>query len=333
VPRVHAVVLSGGSAYGLAAADGVMAWLEERGRGFPVPGAVVPIVPAAVVFDLGRGGDVAARPVAATGRAAADAAADGPVQQGAVGAGTGAVAGGLKGGTGTASVRLDDGSVVAALAVVNAAGSAVDPASGLLLGARALPPGEAPEVTAAGRAALRAVPRPAPALGRATTLAVVATDAALDKAGCRRLATMGHDGLARALSPVHTVLDGDVVFGLATGARPAPDVPGLLALHAAAADVVTRAVARGVLAARSTTTPGGSWPGTGSWRPREAVERRRRPAQSLCGFRRSPGAGGRRRGWRSAASSSAGGRCGTRRRRRGRSRPRRSGPAGACPGR
>jgi L-aminopeptidase/D-esterase-like protein len=89
----------------------------------------------------------------------------------------------------------------------------------------------------------------------------VATDAALDKAGCRRLATMGHDGLARALSPVHTVLDGDVVFGLSTAARPAPDVPGLLALHAAAADVVTRAVARGVLAARSTTTAGGSWPG------------------------------------------------------------------------
>ncbi len=261
VPRVHAVVLSGGSAYGLAAADGVMAWLEERGRGFPVPGAVVPIVPAAVVFDLGRGGDVAARPVAATGRAAADAAADGPVEQGAVGAGTGAVAGGLKGGVGTASVRLGDGSVVAALAVVNAAGSAVDPATGLLLAARALPPGEAPDVTEAGRAALRAVPRAAPALGRATTLAVVATDAALDKAGCRRLATMGHDGLARALSPVHTVLDGDVVFGLATGTRPAPGLPGLLALHTAAADVVTRAVARGVLAARSTTTPGGSWPG------------------------------------------------------------------------
>jgi L-aminopeptidase/D-esterase-like protein len=261
VPRVHAVVLSGGSAYGLAAADGVMAWLEERGRGFPVPGAVVPIVPAAVVFDLGRGGDVAARPAAVTGRAAADAAADGPVEQGAVGAGTGAVAGGLKGGVGTASVRLDDGSVVAALAVVNAAGSAVDPATGLLLAARALPPGEAPDVTGTGRAALRAVPRPAPALGRATTLAVVATDAALDKAGCRRLATMGHDGLARALSPVHTVLDGDVVFGLATGTGPAPDLPGLLALHAAAADVVTRAVARGVLAARSTTTPGGSWPG------------------------------------------------------------------------
>ncbi len=261
VQRVHAVVLSGGSAYGLAAADGVAAWLEERGRGFGVPGGVVPIVPAAVVFDLGRGGDFRARPDAATGRAAAGAAADGPVAQGAVGAGTGAVAGGLKGGVGTASVRLDDGSVVAALAVVNAAGSAVDPATGLLLGARALRPGEAPDVTDAGRAALRALPAAVPALGRATTLAVVATDVALDKAGCRRLATMGHDGLARALSPVHTVLDGDVVFGLSTAARPAPDVPGLLALHAAAADAVTRAVAKGVLAARSTTTPGGSWPG------------------------------------------------------------------------
>ncbi|MCX6462521.1 MAG: P1 family peptidase, partial [Pseudonocardiales bacterium] len=139
---------------------------------------------------------------------------------------------------------------------------ALDPATGTLLGARALRPSDgAPPVGAAAREALAAVPTPLAALGAATTLAVVATDLALDKAGCARLATMGHDGLARALAPVHTVLDGDVVFGLSTADRPAPDVPGLLALHAAAADVVTRAVARGVLAAGTTTTPAGSWPG------------------------------------------------------------------------
>lgn len=262
VQRVHAVVLSGGSAYGLATAHGVMAWLEERGTGFAVPGGVVPIVPAAVVFDLGRGGSFTARPDAATGRAAAEAASDGPVAEGVVGAGRGATAGGLKGGTGTASTVLAGGAVVAALAVVNAAGSPVDAETGLLLGARALHDRDAPPtVTPAGRGALAALPAVVPALGTATTLAVVATDLALDKAGCARLATMGHDGLARALSPVHTVLDGDVVFGLSTAARPAPDLPGLLALHAAAADVVTRAVARGVLAAATTTTPAGTWPG------------------------------------------------------------------------
>ena len=133
VQRVHAVVLSGGSAFGLAAADGVMARLAAAGVGFAVPGAVVPIVPAAVLFDLGRGGpasDPALRPTAATGAAAVDAAADGPVTQGVVGAGTGALIGGLKGGIGTASAVLDDGTTVAALAAVNAAGSAVDLATG-----------------------------------------------------------------------------------------------------------------------------------------------------------------------------------------------------------
>lgn len=262
VQRVHAVVLSGGSAYGLAAADGVMAHLEASGVGFAVPGAVVPIVPAAVVFDLGRGGDVRARPTAATGAAACDAACDGPVEQGSVGAGTGAVAGGLKGGVGTASTLLGSGAVVAALAVVNAAGSAVDPGTGQLLGARLGWAGEFPAGSAdaaALRAAAGAAPRPGP--GTATTLAVVATDLTLDKAGCARLATMGHDGLARALSPVHTVFDGDVVFALSTASRPAPGPPELWELHAAAADVVTRAVVHGVLAAGTVTTAGGSWPG------------------------------------------------------------------------
>jgi L-aminopeptidase/D-esterase-like protein len=264
VPHVHAVVLSGGSAFGLAATDGVMERLEAEGVGFPVPGAVVPIVPAAVLFDLGRGGradDPARRPTAATGAAAVDAASSGPVAQGSVGAGAGAVVGGLKGGVGTASAVLDDsdaaGVTVAALAVVNAAGSAVDPVTGGLLGVRIGLPGEfaPPPVDDVAREALRALARATrPRLGTATTLAVVATDATLDTAGCGRLAVMGHDGLARALSPVHTVVDGDTVFGLSTADRPAPNLAGLLALQAAAAEVVTRAVVHAVLAAETVTT-------------------------------------------------------------------------------
>lgn len=256
VQRVHAVVLSGGSAYGLATAGGVMERLEAAGEGFAVPGGVVPIVPAAVVFDLGRGGSFELRPDASTGAAAYAAAGDGPVAQGGVGAGTGAVAGGLKGGIGSASLVLDDGSTVAALVVVNAVGSAVDARTGELLGARYGLPGEfAPVDVPPGVAdALRPAPGP-PAPGTATTLVVVATDATLDKAGCARLATMGHDGLARALSPVHTAMDGDTVFGLSTAVRPTPELPGLVALQAAAADVVARSVAHAVLAARTA----GAW--------------------------------------------------------------------------
>jgi L-aminopeptidase/D-esterase-like protein len=265
VQRVHAIVLSGGSAFGLAAADGVMARLAAAGVGFPVPGAVVPIVPAAVLFDLGRGGradDPALRPTAATGAAAVDVASEEPVAQGGVGAGVGAVAGGLKGGIGTASAVLESGVTVAALAAVNAAGSAVDPGTGGLLGARFGRPDEfaLPVVDAAARAALRVVAESVrPRLGTATTLAVVATDAPLDKAGCARLAAMGHDGLARALAPVHTALDGDTVFGLSTGARPALDLVGLVTLQAAAAEVVSRAVVHAVLAAETVTTPAGTF--------------------------------------------------------------------------
>jgi len=261
VTQVHAVVLSGGSAYGLAAADGVMARLEAAGVGFAVPGGVVPIVPAAVVFDLGRGPfDV--RPDAATGAAAYDAARGGPVGQGVVGAGTGAVAGGLKGGVGSASAVLDGGAMVAALVVVNAIGSVVDLRTGELHGARVGLAGEFPPHVpdAAALDELRRAAAPsAPALGTATTLAVVATDVTLDKSGCARLATMGHDGLARAISPVHTVLDGDTVFALSTAARRAPDLPELVALHAAAADVVSRAIAHALLAATSVTSLGQTW--------------------------------------------------------------------------
>lgn len=269
VERVHAVVLTGGSAFGLAVADGVMAHLERHGIGYEVGagGPRVPIVPAAVVFDLGRGGDAAHRPGPASGVAACEAASRDAVVEGAVGAGTGAVAGGLKGGVGTASQELDDGSTVAALVVVNAVGSVLDPATGELWGARHLLAGERdpgvpdlPAVQDFQRELLAQRAAGAPAAGGATTLVVVATDRTLTKAQCAKVAGISHDGLARAISPVHTMFDGDTAFALATSERPAPTPFELHALLAAAADCTTRAVVRAVLAAERTTTPAGAWP-------------------------------------------------------------------------
>jgi L-aminopeptidase/D-esterase-like protein len=258
VRHVDAVVLSGGSAYGLAAADGVMRWLEEHGRGVAMDGGVVPIVPAAVVFDLPVGG-WACRPTADFGYAAADSAAT-EVAVGTVGAGSGARVGVLKGGVGTASVTLDSGVTVGAIVVVNAAGDAVDPATGLPWQADqieefglARPPDEQIAAYADRHTELSPLN---------TTIAVVATDAALSPAGCRRVAVAAHDGLARTIRPCHTPLDGDTVFALATGAlevppdpeTPAsmsPEVPLITEVGAAAADVLARAVLVGVLAAES----------------------------------------------------------------------------------
>ncbi|MFD9975372.1 P1 family peptidase [Streptomyces sp. NPDC059017] len=271
VQRIEAIVLTGGSAFGLDSASGVMAWLEERGRGVPAgrePGQVVPVVPAACVFDLGRGGDWRARPDASTGRAAVEAAArtesGAPVQEGSVGAGTGAVVGRIKGGVGTAGTVLGDGTTVAALVVANAAGSALDPDTGVLygrhfFGARPVPP--APEVHAAAlhRLARASEHNGAPPLN--TTLAVVATDADLTRAQAHKLAGTAHDGIARAVRPVHLLNDGDTVFALATGTRPLEGHPlALNAVLAAGADVVTRAVVRAVLAAESVHGPGGDFP-------------------------------------------------------------------------
>lgn len=276
VDRVHAITLSGGSAFGLAAADGVMQCLVGEGEGFPVggPGEVVPIVPAAVLFDLGRGGDFRARPDAAEGRRACEAATSAGPALGGVGAGTGAQAGGLRGGVGSASAVLPDGTTVAALVVVNAVGSVVDPASGELYGARHLLPGDLEglglvpgtvlrrpaeeEVRAARERARTPGPGGLPRV-LATTIGVVATDVTLTKARCAKVAGVGHDGLARAINPVHTMTDGDTLFTLATGARDAPDVAGLQALLQTAAECVTRAVVRGILAADSVTTPAGTW--------------------------------------------------------------------------
>ncbi|MGW3112033.1 P1 family peptidase [Streptomyces sp. NPDC001091] len=270
VRKVDAVVLSGGSAYGLDAASGVMAWLEERGRGVRVgPGAgqVVPVVPAACLFDLGRGGDFRARPDAGTGRAAVEAAAasapGAPVAEGSVGAGTGAVAGCVKGGVGTASVVLESGTTVGALAVVNSAGSVLDAGTGVLYGELFEGPVAYPEpgVWEAARRRLDEVAaRDAPPPLN-TTLAVVATDADLSKAQAQKMAGTAHDGIARAVRPVHLLTDGDTVFALATGARPLDPAPTALnEILAAGADLVTRAITRAVRAAHPVSEPGGAWP-------------------------------------------------------------------------
>ncbi|PBC63131.1 hypothetical protein BKI49_15525 [Streptomyces sp. Tue6028] len=271
VQKVEAVVLTGGSAYGLDSASGVMAWLEDRGRGVRVgadPAHVVPVVPAACVFDLGRGGDFRARPDACTGRAAveaADASEPGePVREGGVGAGTGAVVGRLKGGVGTASAVLESGITVGALVVANAAGSATDPETGVLYGElpsrRVEYPSAAVHEAARARLAEAAARNAPPPLN--TTLAVVATDADLTRAQAQKLAGTAHDGIARAVRPVHLLNDGDTVFALATGARPlaAENPLALNEILAAGADLVTRAIVRAVRAAVPVDGPGGLWP-------------------------------------------------------------------------
>jgi L-aminopeptidase/D-esterase-like protein len=225
------------------------------------PGQVVPIVPAAVVFDLARGGDFAKRPDASFGAAAHDDADDRPVEQGVVGVGTGARAGGLKGGVGSASAVLPDGSTVGALVVVNAVGSTVDPRTGELYASRFLLDGEldlhSPDPGEVAAARDLAAARGPMGGYLATTLAVVATDLELSKAQCSKVSSLGHDGLARAIRPLHTMFDGDTVFTLATGARPAPDPLAFHLLLDVAGDCVTRAVAHAMLAATTVEGPDG----------------------------------------------------------------------------
>jgi L-aminopeptidase/D-esterase-like protein len=269
VEAVDAIVLSGGSVYGLAAADGVTAWLGARGRGFGLAAGAppAPIVPCAILYDLANGGDKTwgeAPPYLALGRRAVTAAA-GDFALGTAGAGAGAMAGQLKGGTGSASIVTEDWTL-GALAAVNSFGSVVAPGGRAFWAAAFEIGGEFGGVPPSASLAApddwglaKRVPQP-----RAnTTLAVVATDAALTPAEARRVAVMAQDGMARAIRPVHAPFDGDVVFVVSTGRRtlPEPRPFALTVLGSAAADCVARAIARGVYEA----TP---WPGSGvtAWR-------------------------------------------------------------------
>ena len=260
VDKVNAIVLSGGSAYGLDAAQGVVRYLEERKIGWNVGASgVVPIVPAAILFDLGFGGDPRIRPTADCGYRAAQGASTGEVQEGNVGAGTGATVGKLagaaramKGGTGSAAIRLPNGLVVGALAAVNAIGDIIDPSSGAVVAGVRAPDGK---TVADARKLLRdgtASGAPAPRPAENSTIAVVATNAKLTKAEVNRVALMADDGLARAIVPSHTIGDGDTVFALATGRwAGAADASIIGAL---AAEVLAEAIVRA--AARADTLGG-----------------------------------------------------------------------------
>jgi L-aminopeptidase/D-esterase-like protein len=248
VSEIHGLVFAGGSAFGLASASGVTSWLRRRGVGFAVGPARVPIVAAAILFDLGVG-DAGAYPDEASGEAACEAARDGEIETGAVGAGTGATIGKLlgaarasRGGLGAASVAIRGGHGVSALAAVNAFGDVVDPESGRRL-AGAL--GE--EAFSTARALREAELTGSPLAGANSTLVCVATDVPFEAGALKRVAIEAHDGLSRAVRPAHTVVDGDVAFALAP-AGPAPPLLMRLRVGAAAAEAVAQAIVNAVTA-------------------------------------------------------------------------------------
>jgi len=253
VEKAHAVLLTGGSAFGLDAASGVMAYLEEHKIGFNVGVTHVPIVPAAVIFDL-LIGDPTIRPDAAMGRAACEAATNGPVAQGNAGAGMGACVGSLfgpsfqmKGGLGTASIDLGGGLIVGALMVVNAFGDVVDPATQKIIAGLRKPP-QGKEIADTLAAMKSMLGKAATTFGgRSTVIGVVATNAALTKEQANKVAQMAHDGLARAIRPAHTMSDGDTLFALSTGGKPA----SVNLIGAYAAEAVAQAIVNGVRAAKS----------------------------------------------------------------------------------
>ncbi|UCD81046.1 MAG: P1 family peptidase [Desulfobacterales bacterium] len=258
VERAQAVVLAGGSVFGLSACDGVTRWLAEEGYGFPLDqGYVAPIVPAAVLYDLGRGEQFIPPINGDWGRFACEGAGDYPLEMGCVGAGTGAVAGSIKGGLGTASLLLASGIAVAALVAVNPDGSVINPADGRPWEIGREINGEF------GRQGKRAViipPKPELGPARNTTIGVVATDAVLTKPQAQKVAQMAHDGLARAIRPSHTMFDGDTIFCLATGTKELPETPGIFAapkaqalndLGHAAADCMSRAIIHAIINAHS----------------------------------------------------------------------------------
>jgi L-aminopeptidase/D-esterase-like protein len=263
VERIDAIALSGGSAFGLEAGGGVQAWLAEQGRGLRIREALIPIVPGAICFDLLNGGDKAwgrFAPYRDLGYAAA-AAATTDFGLGSVGAGFGATTANFKGGVGSASATTPDGVKVAAIAVVNAVGT-VTVGDGPWFwaapfeidgefGGRGLPPSFTPDMLT-----MRLKGGPAATAVENTTLAVVVTDAILTKPQAKRLAMIAQTGFARAIYPVHAPLDGDVVFAAATGEKPVDALFGLTELGMVAANVVTRAIARGVYEATALPFPG-----------------------------------------------------------------------------
>ena len=253
VQEVHAIVLAGGSAFGLDSATGVVRYLEERGIGYPVGPARVPIVPAAILFDLSVGGRPDIRPTAECGYLAARAATDEGVAEGNVGAGAGATVGKLggrgrsmKAGIGTASITLENGLTVAALVAVNAVGDVIDPQTGqVVAGVRSADGRSLIDV----RRLLRTGRVPPSRAGANTTIGVVATNATLTKVQASKLAQMAHDGLARAIVPAHTPADGDTIFSLATGTRSEP--ANLLQIGVLAAEVMADAIVRAARQAES----------------------------------------------------------------------------------
>lgn len=262
VQQVHGIALCGGSAFGLDAASGVMRWLEAKGHGLSVGPVKVPIVPAAVIFDLWVG-DARIRPDAQSGYRACEAASAAPVAQGNEGAGAGATVGkvfgpqrAMKGGVGSVALRVGD-VIVAALVVCNALGDVVDPHTGqLLAGARTRPDNLALLNIVAAQ--LRGDTARNLQVGSNTTIGVVATNATLSKPQAQRLAQMGHDGLAHSIRPVHTPLDGDTLFGLATGEI--PGAPDMMLLSTLAAEATARATVRAVQAARGLRIDDDWWP-------------------------------------------------------------------------
>jgi L-aminopeptidase/D-esterase-like protein len=258
VEKVQAIVLTGGSVYGLAAADGVVRWLSKKGWGFPLEGGfVAPIVPAAALFDLGRGETYVPPIEADWGRKACDDAKVDTRVVGCLGAGTGAQAGGIKGGLGMASEVLPSGLTVAAMVAVNSLGTVIDPATGRPWEIRLESDGELGEQ--GKRLVMMPVPPKAEA-SRNTTIGIIATDAILTKAQAQKIAQMAHDGMARAIRPSHTMFDGDTIFCMATNKKELPDTPGFFAapkamalidVGRAAADCMTRAIMRAVLEATS----------------------------------------------------------------------------------
>lgn len=258
VDKVNAVVLSGGSAYGLDAAQGVVRYLEERNIGWKTSSGVVPIVPAAILFDLGFGGNAKIRPTADCGYKAAAAATDGPVAEGNVGAGAGATVGKMggvgqggrrmpmKAGIGSAAVALPNGLVVGAIVAVNAVGDIIDPETGKVVAGTRNPDGTLADVRKLMRAgAVGARPR----AGENTTIGLVATNARLNKEQVNRVALMADDGFARAINPSHTVGDGDTVFALATGRWTGE--PNLTLIGALAAEAMADAIVRAATQADS----------------------------------------------------------------------------------